>query len=164
MNKLKPSVSWLYADGWRYYVSFRRKKNPMTLRAVFHEKLEHISCEYGRLNGWNSTLQAAWYIRHVRWACLLYVSFIIWCLWTKSTIWSLILNFTILRKLVRACSLFDPHEGYRSVTPLDAARVNRTIFHNHSVHWFYITLIKGRDYIEQDIVGRHGKQNPHRER
>ena len=27
-----------------------------------------------------------------------------------------------------------PHEEYRSVTPLDAARVNRTIFHNHSVH------------------------------
>ena len=24
-------------------------------------------------------------------------------------------------------------KGYRSVTPLDAARVNRTIFHNHSV-------------------------------
>ena len=26
------------------------------------------------------------------------------------------------------------YEGYRSVTPLDAARVNRTIFHYHSVH------------------------------
>ena len=34
-----------------------------------------------------------------------------------------------------------------AVTPLDAARVNRTIFHNHSVHRYYITLIKGRDYI-----------------
>ena len=40
-----------------------------------------------------------------------------------------------------------PYEGYRSVTPLDAARVNRTIFHNHSVHWYYITRIEGRDYI-----------------
>ena len=31
--------------------------------------------------------------------------------------------------------MFYPYEGYRSVTPLDAARVNRTtIFHNHSVH------------------------------
>ena len=39
-----------------------------------------------------------------------------------------------LRKVVRACSIFYPHEGYRSVTPLDAARVNRTIFHDHSVH------------------------------
>ena len=27
----------------------------------------------------------------------------------------------------------------RSVAPLDAARVKRTIFHNHSVHWYYIT-------------------------
>ena len=25
--------------------------------------------------------------------------------------------------------VFYPYEGYRSVTPLDAARVNRTIFH-----------------------------------
>ena len=34
-----------------------------------------------------------------------------------------------------ACVLcFYPYGGYRSVTPLDAARVNRTIFHNHSVH------------------------------
>ena len=37
-------------------------------------------------------------------------------------------------EIVRACSMFYPYEGYRSVTPLDAAKVNRTIFHNHSVH------------------------------
>ena len=43
------------------------------------------------------------------------------------------------------------HEGYRSVTPLDAARVNRTILHNHSVHGYCITLIKGRDYIKHDM-------------
>ena len=30
--------------------------------------------------------------------------------------------------------MFCPYEGYRSVAPLDAARVNRTIFRNHSVH------------------------------
>ena len=36
--------------------------------------------------------------------------------------------------IVRACSMFYPDEGYRSVTPLDAARVNSTIFHDHSVH------------------------------
>ena len=80
------------------------------------------------LNGWNSTLQAAWYIRHVR---------VIRILWTKPTIWLSKLSFT--QSIVRACSMFY-HEGYRSVTPLDAARVNRTIFHNHSVHWYYITL------------------------
>ena len=44
--------------------------------------MKNVSCEYDRLNEWNSTLQAAWYIRHVRWACLLYISFIMWCLWT----------------------------------------------------------------------------------
>ena len=106
------------------------------------------------LNGWNSILQAAWYIRHVR---------IIWFLWTKHTIWLLILSFT--QNIVRACSMFY-HEGYRSVTPLDAARVNRTIFYDHSVHWYYyyITLIKGRGYIKHDTHIRHGKQNPRRGR
>ena len=43
-----------------------------------------------------------------------------------------ILSFT--QNIVRACSTFYPYGGYRSVTPLDAARVNRTIFHNHFVH------------------------------
>ena len=114
---------------------------------IFYKKLKNVSCEYNRLNGWNSTLQAAWY-RRVR---------IIWFLWTKPTIWLLI-------NIVRACSMFYPYEGYRSVTPLDAAKVNRTIFHNHSVHWYYINLIKGRDYIKHDINVRHGKQNPRRGR
>ena len=120
---------------------------------LFYEKLKNVSCEYNRLNGWKSTLQAAWYIRHVR---------IILFLWTKPTIWLSIFSFT--QNIVRACSVFYPYERYRSVTPLDAARVNRTIFHNHSVHWYYITLIKGRDYIMYDIIIRHGKQNPHRGR
>ena len=113
----------------------------------------NVVCEYDRLNGWNSTLQAAWYIRYV---CT------IWFLWTKRTIWLLILSFT--QNNVRACSMFYPYEGYRSVTPVDTARVNRTIFHNHSVHWYYITLIKGRYYIKHDINVRHGKQNPRRGR
>ena len=104
----------------------------------FYKKL-NVSCEYDRLNGWNSTLHAAWCIRHVR---------RIWFSWTKPTIWLLILSFT--QSIVRACSMFYPYEVYRSVTPLGAARVNRTIFHNHSVQWYYITLIKGRDYIKHD--------------
>ena len=119
----------------------------------FNKKLKNVSCEYDRVNGWNSTLQAAWYIRHVR---------IIWFLWTKRTIWWLMLSFT--QDIVRACSMFYPYEGCRSVTPLDAARVSRTIFHNHSVHWYYITLVKGRYYIKHDINVRHGKQNPRRGR
>ena len=43
-------------------------------------------------------------------------------------------EYSVLQKIVRACFMFYPYEGYRSVTPLDAARVNRTIFHNDSVH------------------------------
>ena len=120
---------------------------------TFDKKLKNVSCEYDRLNGWNSTLQAAWYIIHVR---------IIWFLWTKPTIWLLILSFT--QNIVRAYSMFYPYEGYRSVTPLDAARVTRTIVHNHYVHWYYITLIKGRDYIKHDINVRYGEQNPRRGR
>ena len=128
-----------------------RAQNGYGQRRPVYKKLKNVSCECDRLNGWNSTLQAAWYIRRVR---------IIWFLWTKPTIWLLILSFT--QNIVRACSMFYPYEGYKSVTPLDAARVNRTIFHNHSVHWYYITLIKGRDYIKHDINVRHGKQNPRR--
>ena len=120
--------------------------------SFFFLKLKNVSCEYDRLNGWNSTLQAAWYIRHVR---------IIWFLRTKPTIWLLILSFT--QNIVRACSMFY-HEGYRSVNPLDAARVNTSIFHNHSVHWYYITPIKGGDYIKHDMNIRHGKHNPRRGR
>ena len=45
--------------------------------------------------------------------------------WTKTTIWLLILSFT--QNIVRACSMFY-HEGYRSVTPLDAARVKQDDF------------------------------------
>ena len=33
-----------------------------------------------------------------------------------------------LQKIVRACSMFYPYEGYRSVTPLDAARVKQDDF------------------------------------
>ena len=53
---------------------------------IFYKKLENVSCEYDRVNSWNSTLHAAWYIRHVR--------IIIWFLWTKRTIWLLILSST----------------------------------------------------------------------
>ena len=83
--------------------------------------------------------QAAWYIIHVRKICFL---------WTKHTIWLLLLSFT--QNIVRACSMLY-HEGYRSVTPLDAARVNRRVFHNHSVHWYCINLKKGRDYVKYDM-------------
>ena len=80
----------------------------------------------------------------------------IWSLWAKPTICLLILSFTKYRSRVFCFILI--YERYRSVTPLDAARVNRTIFNNHSLHWYYITLIKGMYYIKHDINVRHGKQ------
>ena len=64
----------------------------------------------------------------------------------------MIINTQFSQKIVRECSMFYPYEGYRSVTPLDAARVNRMIFNDHSVHWQYITLIDGRDYIQYNII------------
>ena len=45
----------------------------------------------------------------------------------------LILSFT-KKKFVRACSMFYPYEGYRSVIPLDAARVRRTNLKNEAEH------------------------------
>ena len=62
----------------------------------------------------------------------------------------IITQFT--QNIVRARSMLHPYyEGYRSVTPQDAARVNRTIFHNNYlvcalILYTYITLIKCRDY------------------
>ena len=105
------------------------------------------------LNSWNPILQAAWYIRHVR---------IIWFLWTKHTR-LLILSFT--QTIVRAFSVLSWRIPIGRWLPWMLPGSNRTILHNHSVHWCYcITLIKGRDYIKHDIHGRHGKQNPRRGR
>ena len=127
----------------------------------FSSKLKNVSCECNRLNGWNSALQAAWYIRHARWACLFYISFLIWCVRAKPKIWLLILSFTNLTEVVRAWSIFNPYEGYKyRLVPLDSARVNRTICHNHSAHWYCITRTEGGDYIKQAIFTWHVQQNP----
>ena len=107
------------------------------------KKLKNVSCEYDR---WMVELNfASCVVHHTR----LYNTPEYVFLWTKPTIWLLIFSFT--QNIVRACPMFYPYEGYRSVTPLDAARVNRPISHNHSVHWYYITLIKGRDDIKHGI-------------
>ena len=42
----------LYSGTWRRW-------------SIFYKKLKNVSCEYDRVNGWNSTLQAAWYIRYL---------------------------------------------------------------------------------------------------
>ena len=88
----------------------------------FYKKLKNVSCEYDRLNGWNSSLQAAWYIRRVR---------IIWFLWTKPTIRLLILSFT--QNIVRACSMFHPHQGYRSVICWRLNARTRRVHENTSI-------------------------------
>ena len=53
-------IIWVY----RYYCKVKV--------LIFYKKLKNVSCEYDRLNGWNSNLQAT-YIRHVRWTCLFYI-------------------------------------------------------------------------------------------
>ena len=128
---------------------------------LFHRKMKNVICAYDRLNGWNSTFQAVYpYIRHAPWACSFYILVIIWCFWTKPA-WLVILSFTnFMDGRSRVFYIFNPREGYRSVTSLDAARVNRTIFRNLSSHWYYITRIEGADYIKQAIIESHGQQNP----
>ena len=64
------------------------------------------------------------------------------CEWLKLNFASYVVHQIFTQIIVRPYSMFYPYEGCRSVTPLDAARVNRTIFRNHSVHWYYITLIR----------------------
>ena len=55
-----------------------KNENICTVQSEFYKKLKNVSCEYDGLNGWNATLQSAWYIIHV---CM------IWFLWTKPQLW-----------------------------------------------------------------------------
>ena len=48
--------------------------------------------------------------------------------------------------------MFYPDEGYRSVTPLDAARVNRTIFHNHYLVCALILYNPHKGYLVGIII------------
>ena len=73
--------------------------------------MKNVSCEYDRLNSSNSTLQAAWNIRHVRWTCLFYIiSFIL--LRTRYGFCELNLrcdystNTQFHKKIVPACSCY----------------------------------------------------------
>ena len=61
---------------------------------VFYKNIEKRQLWVRPMGGWNSTLQAAWYVRHAHWACLCYVPIEIWCLWITSTISLLILSST----------------------------------------------------------------------
>ena len=112
---------------WMRTRDFFRSKSPRIQKIIktFNKKLKNVSCEYDRVNGWDSTLQAAWYIRHVR---------IIWFLWTKRTIWLLILSFT--QNIVRACSMFYPQQLFtgghiNQDPPYTQKPIYCTFFANH---------------------------------
>ena len=72
-NKCTPNPSKCWPVGW-----FRRETDRETdqeifgydfvfcfFRFLFYKKLKNVSCEYYHVNGWNSTLQAAWYMRYL---------------------------------------------------------------------------------------------------
>ena len=92
-------VTYLYIT-WKYtryvvrYLPFSWCHGIYMMYYTYINKMKNVSCENDQLKGWNSTLQAAWYIRHVRWTCLFCISYRIWCLWTNPTIWLLIPSFT----------------------------------------------------------------------
>ena len=73
--------------------------------------LKNVSCLYDRWNGCNSTLQAAWYIS---------ILLIVHNSFTKIT--------EGRSRVLYILDIFDPYGRYRSVTPVDVVRVNRTIF------------------------------------
>ena len=52
---------------------------------IILENIEKRQLWVRPMGGWNSTLQAAWYVRHAHWARLCYVPFVIWWLWITST-------------------------------------------------------------------------------
>ena len=57
---------------WTYFFNHSHGRTHSWRYSTFYKRLKNVSCEYDRLNGWNSTLQAAWYIRHVRIICFLW--------------------------------------------------------------------------------------------
>ena len=56
----------------------------LSVSSEFYKKLKNVSCEYDRVNGLNSTLQAARYIRHVVLCLLVHVAT---CQFSVSGIW-----------------------------------------------------------------------------
>ena len=107
-----------------------------------NKKMKNVSCGYDRIYRWKSALQAAWYVRHVRWTFLFYVSYMIWCLWSKPKICLLILsviNFTEGRSRV-----FYILSSWRIF-------VGDSPGWCHSLRWYYTTRIEGRDCIQHEF-------------
>ena len=51
----------------------RPTRVPESRKLLFFKKLKNVSCEYDRLNGWNSTFQAAWYFSTFYFLFLYYI-------------------------------------------------------------------------------------------
>ena len=78
----------IQAPIWLILLMPNRKVNNL-----FGNNIEKRQMLVRPMGSWNSTLQAAWYVRHAHCARLCYVqSVILWCLWDTSTIWLLILS------------------------------------------------------------------------
>ena len=63
---------------------------------IFYKNIEKHQLWVRPMAGWNSTSQAAWYVRHAYWARMCYVPLVMWCLLIAATIiiWLLILSST----------------------------------------------------------------------
>ena len=117
------------------FALFSMSRYIYTPEYMLTNKMKNVSCENDRLNGWNSTLQTAWYIRHFRWTCAFCISFIIWCLWTKRTIWLLILTLYFAFELCQLIILTPPRSkrGGQWETPgLTFTQPPRSNIHAHA--------------------------------
>ena len=112
---------------------------------ALYKMLENVSCEHDRLNGWNSTLQAAWYIRHVRWTCLFYISFTIWFCEQKPIINTQFHQKKSFARVLHFINLLKIGVGlYAYVNMPNGGRVSRENHHlNLRQIWTIITAVVG---------------------
>ena len=95
------------------------------------------------MGDWNSTSQAAWYVRHAHWAHVCYISFVIWCLWTKTSVWSLTFSYTSFtagrsRVFYIYSSRKDTGRWLPWVRPGSTERFYKdVVVRNHSAHGYY---------------------------
>ena len=164
----KPTRIWLLILSFTtfYMRSFARVRYFIMTTGkieIFHKNIEKRQLWVRPMGGWNSTLQAAWYVRHAHWARWCYVSFVI-CLWITFTIWLLILSSTSFhgRPFARVVYVFLMKYigGWLPwVLPGSTGRFYKDdVVHDHSAHGYYITRIEGGiRYICMILL--HVKQN-----
>ena len=90
------------------------------------KKMKNVSCEYDWLNGWNSTLQATWYIRHARslGVFILYFEVIILRSIEKRLLWARPIGGwnSTLRAAYSIIRLYRAHAINRSFSPFFSAQ------------------------------------------